>query len=115
MPSSVYSSLSSAPPTGGTKCARVTPFSSASTQWPHSESTDATVQLETPSGATAQLSSADSSDCARSFMRRLASPSRNDCTSRSPPVPSAAAGCCAGKATLAVALPAKAVLVMRRL
>ena len=28
MPSSVYSSLSSAPPTGGTRCARVTPCSS---------------------------------------------------------------------------------------
>ena len=49
MPSSVYSSLSSAPPTGGTRCARVTPCSRAPTQWPHSASTDATVQLERPS------------------------------------------------------------------
>ena len=32
MPSSVYSSLSSAPPTGGTKCARLTPLSRAATQ-----------------------------------------------------------------------------------
>ena len=115
MPSSVYSSLSSAPPTGGTRCARVTPCSRAPTQWPHSASTDATVQLAMPSNATLQLSSANSSASARSCTSRLASPSRIDCTCRSPISPSKEAGCCEAKAKLAVALPRKAVLVMRRL
>ena len=88
MPSSVYSSLSSAPPTGGTRCARVTPCSRAPTQWPHSASTDATVQLAMPSNATLQLSSANSSASARSCTSLLASPSRIDCTCRSPISPS---------------------------
>ena len=54
-------------------------------------------------------------DIARSCTSRLASPSRIDCTWRRPASSSLEPGCCEASAELAVALPAKAVRVMRRL